>query len=29
MIADVTAWPDWNATSEFKPIRDQSAGARR
>jgi len=28
-LANSTAWPDWNATSEFKPIRAKSAAARR
>jgi Zn-dependent M28 family amino/carboxypeptidase len=28
-LANATAWPDWNAGSEFKPIRAESAAARR
>jgi Zn-dependent M28 family amino/carboxypeptidase len=28
-LANSTAWPDWNATSEFRPIRAQTAAARR
>ena len=28
-LANSTRWPDWNASSEFKPIRAKSAAARR
>jgi Zn-dependent M28 family amino/carboxypeptidase len=28
-LADSREWPTWNATSEFKPVRDQSEAARR
>ncbi|HEX7945472.1 MAG TPA: M28 family peptidase [Phenylobacterium sp.] len=28
-LANTTAWPDWNPTSEFKPIRAKTAAARR
>jgi len=28
-LADSREWPTWNATSEFKPVRDQSAADRR
>jgi len=28
-LANSTRWPDWNATSEFKPIRATSAAARK
>lgn len=28
-LANSTLWPDWNATSEFRPIRARSAAARR
>lgn len=27
-LADSAGWPDWNATSEFKPIRDASSALR-
>jgi Zn-dependent M28 family amino/carboxypeptidase len=27
-LADSRAWPEWNAGSEFKAVRDASAGAR-
>jgi hypothetical protein len=27
-LANSTAWPDWNPTSEFKPIRAKTAAAR-
>jgi Zn-dependent M28 family amino/carboxypeptidase len=27
-LANSTAWPDWNAASEFKPIRARTAGQR-
>ncbi|OHB31330.1 MAG: peptidase M20 [Phenylobacterium sp. RIFCSPHIGHO2_01_FULL_69_31] len=28
-LANSRLWPDWNATSEFKPVRAKSAAARR
>jgi Zn-dependent M28 family amino/carboxypeptidase len=28
-LADSREWPTWNAASEFKPVRDQSAAERR
>ncbi len=28
-LANSTRWPDWNASSEFKPIRAKTAAARR
>lgn len=28
-LANSTQWPDWNAGSEFKPVRAESAAARR
>ena len=28
-LANSTAWPDWNAASEFRPIRARSAAARK
>lgn len=28
-LANSTRWPDWNATSEFKPIRAKTTAARR
>lgn len=28
-LANATRWPDWNATSEFKPVRAATAAARR
>lgn len=28
-LANSTRWPDWNATSEFKPVRANSAAARK
>lgn len=28
-LANATRWPDWNATSEFKPVRAATATARR
>jgi Zn-dependent M28 family amino/carboxypeptidase len=28
-LATSTRWPEWKAGSEFKPIRDASAAARR
>lgn len=28
-LANSRIWPDWNATSEFKPVRAKSAAARR
>jgi Zn-dependent M28 family amino/carboxypeptidase len=28
-LANSTAWPDWNASSEFKPVRAASAAQRR
>jgi hypothetical protein len=28
-LANSTRWPDWNPSSEFKPIRAKSAAARR
>ena len=28
-LANSTRWPDWNASSEFKPVRESSADQRR
>ncbi|WP_298691282.1 M28 family peptidase [uncultured Sphingomonas sp.] len=28
-LAGSRAWPTWNATSEFKPVRDETAAARK
>ena len=28
-LANSTGWPDWNASSEFKPVRESSADQRR
>jgi hypothetical protein len=28
-LANSTRWPEWKATSEFKPIRDKTADQRR
>jgi len=28
-LADSTRWPDWNATSEFKPVRAKTAALRK
>jgi Zn-dependent M28 family amino/carboxypeptidase len=28
-LADSTRWPDWNPTSEFKPVRAKTAAARK
>ena len=28
-LANSTHWPDWNAGSEFKPVRAKSAAARK
>ena len=28
-LANSTAWPQWQASSEFKPARDATSGQRR
>jgi hypothetical protein len=28
-IADSGRWPEWRASSEFKPVRAQTAAARK
>jgi hypothetical protein len=28
-LADSSAWPNWSKDSEFRAVRDKSAGARK
>jgi len=28
-LANSTRWPDWNPTSEFKPVRAKTAAVRK